>query len=101
VLEVAGPSVVVLSGVPAVAQGPVIGTWDELPVWQTKNCTCPVGDPPTEFPDTVMESVTVFDAPKTTNALEILVAVVLDAWATRTHSLASRFAPDVLSSDEV
>jgi hypothetical protein len=60
-----------------------------------------VGGPPTAFPETVTESITVCDELKTTNALEIVVAVALEAWATRTHSSGSRLDPEVLSCDAV
>jgi hypothetical protein len=100
VLELAAPSEAVLAGVPVAAHGPVVSVWEELPVWHTKNCTCPVGGPPTAFPETVTESVTVV-GPKVTVALEIVVAVVVVAWVTRTHSSGSRLDPEVLSCDSL
>jgi hypothetical protein len=99
VLELVVPNVAVLVGDPVAAHGPVVNVWAELPVWHAKNCTCPVGGPPTELPDTVTESVTVPDGPRTTVADEMVVAVVVAAWVTRTHSSGSRFDPEVLSSD--
>jgi hypothetical protein len=99
VLELAVPSVAVLVGVPVPAHGPAVNVWAEFPVWHAKNCTCPVGAPPTLFPDTVTESVTAPDGPRTTEAEEMVVAVVVAAWATRTHSLASRLDPEVLSCE--